>query len=107
MITNRSIAAGLRFRLPPKFPTRWRPIEPATSGPGERTLHPVLAELVGARLFEPLAQSIRVLIGAFGAEAAALFQNLFLDEDLRAGAQGQRDRIARPAVDRERGIAAG
>src|SRR5438034_1042459 len=107
MITNRSIAAGGSLSAVGESGNPCGESSLA-HGPTAQSgrLHPVLTELVGARLFEPLAQSIRVLVGALGTEAATLFQNLFLDEDLRPGAQGQSDRVARPAVDRQRGVAA-
>src|ERR1700674_4515712 len=71
-----------------------------------RRLHPVLAELVGAGLLEPLAETIRILFGAFAPEVAALLEHQLLHEDLGVRAQGERDRVARPAVHREGRVAA-
>src|SRR4029453_19360405 len=90
MITNPSIAAPTRLEL--------------KVAAGSPRLHPVLSELVGARFFEPLAQAIRILFGAFAAQASALLEDQLLDEDLGVGPQRQSDRVARPAVDGKRRV---
>src|SRR6187551_1552206 len=69
--------------------------------------HPVLAQLVRARLFQPLAQAFRILLRSLRSEVAALLEDHLLDEDLRPRAQRQGDRVARAAVDGEARIAPG
>src|SRR5690349_14392957 len=88
MITGPECTTRLRAKEPREFFRR-------------DALHAVLAELVRARFLEPLAEPVRVLIGALRMERPALFEDLLLDEDLRLGAEGERDRVGRAAVDRQ------
>ena len=68
---------------------------------GTVALHFVLAELVRIQRLEPLLESIRVLLLVREVHGLRVVDDPLIDENRRARSEGQRDRIARPRVDRD------
>src|SRR4051794_28287605 len=71
---------------------------------GYTKLHLVFAEVVRVEALEPLVQPIRVALSdlARRIEGFGVVDHRLLDEDRRPRPQRQRDRVARPGIDRQR-----
>src|SRR6476620_9110855 len=63
-------------------------------------LHLVLAEVVGVEALQPLVQPVGVALLAGEIDRLGVVDDRVLDEDRRPRPQRQRDRVARPRVDR-------